>query len=363
VTLAEPDFVARDPSAIVSEMVADFEAATGRTLHPAQVERLLIDVVAYRESLYRVAVQEAAKLNLVTYARGVMLDHLGSNIGVARLPARASITRILFIRDTAVAGAVIVPAGTVVEIGGGRLFATDRDATIAASATSAEVLATAVETGAAGNGFVAAAAALQTAVVGVAEVATTATSYGGADAEDDDRYRARIMAGTNRASVGTPARYRELAMGVDQSIADVAVVSPEPGSGVVRVHVLADGGVASARLLADVLAVLGDDRYRMVTDVVEVRAATPRPFVVAARITLVAGASAATVMAQAEAAAAGLAARLRRQLGGEVVPSQFIAALSVPGVHRVVLDSPAELVLEPHQWADCTAIALVEAAP
>lgn len=360
-SLAEPEFVARDPNAIVSEMVADFEAATGRTLYPAQVERLLIDVVAYREGLVRMAVQEAAKLNLVTYARDVMLDHLGLNIGVARLPARAAITRVVFTRDPA-SGTVIVPAGTAIEISGNRVFLTAKELTIDASSSSAEVLATASEAGAAFNGFVAGAATLQASVNGISEVATAATTYGGADAEGDERYRARIMAGTNRAAVGTSARYRELVMGIDQSIADVAVVSPAPGSGTIRIHVLVDGGVAPAQLLADVLAVLSDERYRMVSDVIEVRAASARSYAITARITLAAGASAALVLPQAEAAAAAFAARLRGKLGGEVVPSQIVAALSVTGVHRVVLESPGELVLEPHEWADCAAITVAEAS-
>lgn len=43
-------------------MIAKYEADTGKeTLYPAQAERLLIDLWAYREMLVRVAVQEAAK--------------------------------------------------------------------------------------------------------------------------------------------------------------------------------------------------------------------------------------------------------------------------------------------------------------
>ncbi len=359
--LPEPEFVTRDPAAIVAEMVADYEAATGKTLQPAQVERLLVDVVAYRESLLRLAAQEAAKQNLVNYARFPMLDHLGRNVGVERLAARAAVTRLAFTRADGAAGAITVPAGTVAELAGGIAFATDRDVTLAPGAASAEVTATATSAGAAANGYLAAAASLRSSLAGIAAAATTATSFGGADAEDDERYRARIMAGANRNAAGTAARYRELVMGVDQTIADAAVVSP--AAGLVQVHILADDGPASAGMLADVLAVLTDDRHRMVTDAVEVRAAVARPFVIAATLTLVRGYDAGLVMTQAEAAASSLAARLRRQLGGEVVPSQVIAALSVAGVHRVTLDSPAELALAAHEYPDCTAIALVEAAP
>ena len=60
-------------------------ALTGRTLYPAQVERLVIDLVAYRESLTREAIQDAGKQNLVSFARAPFLDYLGELLGVRRL--------------------------------------------------------------------------------------------------------------------------------------------------------------------------------------------------------------------------------------------------------------------------------------
>ena len=51
--LADPQFVERDPQKIVEEMITQYETVTGRTLYPAQVERLVIDLVAYRESMTR----------------------------------------------------------------------------------------------------------------------------------------------------------------------------------------------------------------------------------------------------------------------------------------------------------------------
>ena len=68
-SLPEPSFIDRDPQAITTEIVAQYELLTGKTLYPAQVERLLIDVIDYRETLVRIGIQEAAKQNLVAYAR------------------------------------------------------------------------------------------------------------------------------------------------------------------------------------------------------------------------------------------------------------------------------------------------------
>lgn len=82
--LPMPSFVVRDTAAITAELIAQYESLTGKTLYPAQIERVLIDLIAYRESLLRVALQDAALQNLVRYARAPMLDHLGENVGTVR---------------------------------------------------------------------------------------------------------------------------------------------------------------------------------------------------------------------------------------------------------------------------------------
>lgn len=78
--------IADDASAIRAEIAAAYEAATGKTLYPAQVESLLIDLIAYRETLIRAAINDTARQNLVRFARAPMLDYLGELVGVARLP-------------------------------------------------------------------------------------------------------------------------------------------------------------------------------------------------------------------------------------------------------------------------------------
>lgn len=84
-SLPEPSFIDRDPVAITAELKAAWESTTGKTLYPGQVEALLIDLIAYRESLLRIGIQEAAKQNLVAYASAPMLDYLGELVGVYRI--------------------------------------------------------------------------------------------------------------------------------------------------------------------------------------------------------------------------------------------------------------------------------------
>lgn len=79
------DVLANDPATITNEIIAQYELATGKTVYPAQIERLLIDLIAYRETLLRAAINDAARQNLVRFARAPMLDYLGELVGVARL--------------------------------------------------------------------------------------------------------------------------------------------------------------------------------------------------------------------------------------------------------------------------------------
>ena len=52
--LPEPNFIERDADKITQEWIALYEEKTGKTLQPAQLERLLIDVGVYRENLLRI---------------------------------------------------------------------------------------------------------------------------------------------------------------------------------------------------------------------------------------------------------------------------------------------------------------------
>lgn len=79
------DVIPNDPPSITAEIVSAYETATGKTLYPAQVERLLIDLIAYRETLLRAAINDTARQNLVRFARAPMLDYLGELVGVTRL--------------------------------------------------------------------------------------------------------------------------------------------------------------------------------------------------------------------------------------------------------------------------------------
>src|SRR5271163_234797 len=129
-----------NPNLILADMIAEFEAAAGRTLYPAQVERLLINLYAYRESLVRNAIQYAAEQNLLAFASFPMLDYLGQLLGVTRLASQPAVTTLLFTLANALTVAFTIAAGTLAGTNDGQFnFATSATVSIAAGAMTASV--------------------------------------------------------------------------------------------------------------------------------------------------------------------------------------------------------------------------------
>ena len=359
-TLDDPNFIDRDPATITSDMVTQFEAMAGRTLYPAQPERLVVDMISYRETLTRIAIQTAAKLNLVRFSSGPILDYLGELLDVSRLAASSAKTTIRFTLAGAQNTDIVVPAGTRVQSSdGGVVFATTSAATIAAGSIYIDVVATAETAGATGNGLLpGAVATLLSTVDDIASAINSTTSYGGQAAETDERLRQRIvLAPEGFAAAGPAGAYGYWAMATDQSIVDASVLTPYPG--LVAVYVLTDSGTLTSELAATVLVALSADKRRPITDQVVVRQPIAVDYTVEASLVLYAWANAATVRASAATALANLTATLRATLGGAIVPSKFVAALQdITGVQSVSLTAPSARALTLKQFAVCTATAV-----
>ena len=80
--LPEPNFIERNPDKITQEWINLYEQKSGKTLQPAQIERLMIDVGAYRETILRLDIQETAKQNLLSYAN---LENLLQRAAILRI--------------------------------------------------------------------------------------------------------------------------------------------------------------------------------------------------------------------------------------------------------------------------------------
>jgi len=376
-SLPPPSFVVDsdglDPNLILADMISAFETASGRTLQPAQVERLLIDLYAYRESLVRNAIQYAAQQNLLAFATFPMLDYLGQLLGVTRLPAQPALTNLQFTLASTLTVSYTIPAGTRAGTADGRaIFTTSADLIIPAGAQSGSVAAAATVPGADANGYLAGQinVVLDPSAL-IASVSNLTVTSGGSAPETDDHLRARIQAAPNQFSVAGPTgAYRFFALGVDPAIIDVQVISPIPGT--VEVFVLTgpitnqpapapnNAAIASPALLAKVQTALSADDVRPVTDSVHAMAVTEVDYQIQATVALYTDADPTATMNAVGVAAQQFATNLASKIQRDIVPSQIIAALSVPGVYQVSLGLPDYVQLGPGQWANCTAIAISE---
>jgi len=369
-----------DPNLILTDMIAAFETAAGRTLQPAQVERLLINLYAYRESLVRNAIQYAAQQNLLAFATFPMIDYLGGLLGVTRLGAVGSTTTLQFTLVGPLTVQYIIPAGTMAGTSDGQyVFATVSEVVIQPGATVGIVNAAATSAGPGADGYlIGQIAVLLNPSAQISAVANTSITTGGSSPETDDHYRTRIQAAPNEFSVAGPNNaYRFWALSADPSIIDAKVVSSAPG--VVDVYILTGPiatqpaaspnnlAVAGPTLLAKVQGVLGADTVRPLTDTVNVHAVTEVDYPINGTITLFSDADPTATMAAANVAAVQFAQNQAGRIGRDVVVSQLIAALSVPGVYEVTLTSPADgtgvLVVSgaPGNWANCISISLSQA--
>lgn len=366
-SLPEPQFIERDPAAITAAIIAKYEADTGKTLYPAQAERLLIDVIAYRESILRVGIQDAAKQNLLSYATGVMLDYLGELVGCYRLPAQYAKTTIQFTFAAPLAAPLLIPQGTIINSSNGNAaFATDDDLTVAAGVTQATVTATADEAGIVGNGYAVGQISTLDDDLSVECAVTNITATdGGAETETDDHFKRRIkLAPESYSNAGSEGAYKYHAQSAHQSVEDVAVISPTPGYVQLYPLVKNQGVTAlpSTQIIDLVLAQCNGRKTRPLTDNVTVLSPIPVDYQINAALTLYTTADAASTLAAANQAAIAYKANRAAGLGRDIVPLDAAAALKVAGVYNVVLTGlPSIVVLADNQWARCTGIAVTVA--
>lgn len=356
-TLPEPVFVESNYDEIINELISLWEQATGETLQPAQVERLILNVIAYRENVLKLAINEAAKQNLLAFAKGEKLDHLGALIGVQRLPAQPALTTLRFEFQEPLPIEILVPKGAQVRSSDGKVvFQTKEDVNAEIGSEYVDVLAECTQTGTIGNGYEAGTInELINPLPYVSKVYNITITTGGADIEDDDHFRSRIqIAPESFSNAGSKGAYIYWAKTAHQDIVDVAAESPEPG--VVNVYPLLKGGVIPGEeVISLVEETLNADKVRPLTDKVQVLPPEPVNFDINVDLYIYKGYTPLVnnIKAEAEGRLKVYAEKLKNKLGMDIVPEQIVDLLqSIPGVYRSVVKSPSECqVLPPNKVA------------
>jgi phage-related baseplate assembly protein len=360
-------------------MVSYFQTEADRTLYPAQLEQLLINLYAYREILVRNNIQYCGMQNLVAFAVYPMLDYLGAFYDLPRFPEQPASCTLQFTLGAVQGSSVSIPAGTNIGTTDGLfIFTTTVLLVISAGALSGVVYATCTTYGDAANGYALGAVSVQLpALTPTMTVTNTTITANGAAEETDNHYRSRIQAAPNNLTTAGPSgSYRSLTLDVSPTIVDAQVVTPVPGT--VQVYVLAgpatvplgppnNTGLPTAELLTAVNDALSAADVRPLCDTVLVSPVAEVDYQVSGSITLYANADYASVAAGINAAAQNLALSLAAAVQQDIILNQWITALSVAGVYNLDITLAAQLggtsltpasdgsfLLTSGQWANLT---------
>lgn len=359
--LIKPNLIDRDASVIVQEMIAFYEAATGKTLQPAQPERLVINSLAYREVLLRNSIQSASEQNLVSFATFPMLDALGELVGVTRLGATAAEVTIDFSLVSG-HGAIVLPQGTRVGSSDGRVVFETKDAySILISDSDVSVVCICQSTGVSGNGYLAATILnILDPQAYISNASNLTTSSGGSDDETDDQLRERIkLAPSAFSNAGSKGAYQFHAFSAHPSIIDVGVTSNIPGT--VQIYPLVEGGITTpAPVLAAVLAACNADKVRPLTDTVTSASPVAISYAISVELTMYTDANQADNEAAVTTALTDYSVSHGLKLGRDIIVNQIIALSQTEGVYKVNVLSPAvDIVLDEISFGLCTSITVI----
>lgn len=357
--MATLNFIDADPAAIQNELVAAYEGLTGRTLQPAQVERLVLNAIAYREFLIRTQINEAARQNLVEFSTAPVLDFLGQLVGVNRLPATPALCTNLFVLVNG-HGSVVIPAGIrVATVDGAAVFQTRVATPVDALTDEVEIEMECLTEGGSGNGY--AVGTVTTILDPLAYVSTSSnidTTASGSEAETDAALRERIkLAPASFSTAGSRGAYEYHARTAHPTITDVAVDSPTPG--LVQIFPLVQGGIETpAPILTAVENICSGEKVRPLTDTVQVFSPTKIDYQILVELTLLTDADQTSVVAAVEAALTTFAAERAEKLGRDITHSALIARCMVEGVYDVNIVAPvSDLVVAANEFVNCTSIA------
>lgn len=347
--LPEVSFAEKDINKILNDMISRYEEAyfqsTGerKKLYPGDPIRIFLYSQALREFQLRVMIDDAAKQNLLKYARGDNLKHLGAFSRTEKFEAKAATTKIKFALSQARPTDDVVPGGTRVSPGNDIYFATNEDTIIPAGVQEVIVEATCTEKGTIGNGFTPGQInILVDPLPWTATVENIETSQGGLDEEDDDSYRNRIHLAPEGFTVAGPSgAYEYFARQYSSLVSDVKVDSPSDGVVDIRI-LLRNGELPDSTFIEGITEYLSAKDRRPLTDHVQVSAPNKIYYDIelAYYISSEDIAQESLIKSRVEKAIEEYEIWQRSKIGRDINPSELIAKIRLAGAKRVEIISP-----------------------
>ena len=354
------NFVETDTNTIKNNIITGYETLTGAKLSRAHPVRLFLEALAAIIVWLMNQINFAAKMNLLAYAVGDHLDHIGMLVGCSRIPASAAKTTIKVKLSDVRDSAVIIPKGTRIATEDNVVFVTDENTEIAAGNISINLGATCETVGAVGNDYGAGEIANIIDHIGYVEsMSNVSESEGGADVEDDESYRERIRQAPEAFGSGTDGWYQYHTKSVSELIGDVFVEgtedrvaageSAQPGN-VVIYALNKDGTLPDTELKNAIKAYLLSPKVHYITDRVYVEDPTVESYDV--ELTYYIDSSdntqAVAIQEAVNTAVNEYVKWQRLKLGRDINPSRLIRDIIVAGAKRVEITSPTFTVSGPH---------------
>ena len=355
--LQDITFAEKSPDAIETAIFKTYEDITERSLARGDPVRLFLETIALIIIQQRAVIDYAAKMNLLAYASGSYLDHIGALLGVTRLEASSAYTTLQFNLSEAQSVNILIPAGTRATPDGKILFATLEAATIEAGETTINIMAECTTAGEIGNGFIAGQIKrLVDPFPYEMAVENITTSYGGGDVENDENFRERIQIAPESFSVaGARGAYEYYARSAHQDIVDVAVIGPpDLDPGYVEIYpLMQDGELPSSEILELVYETCNADDVRPLTDYVSVLAPKLVNFDLSVKYYIDrANATQSSELQQAiEEAVNSWLVWQRSKLGRDLNPSELNHRMVAAGAKRTEIISPVFTVLKAYELA------------
>lgn len=193
-------------------------------------------------------------------AEGENLDRHGALRGVERQGATYANGYLQFMVSEAREEDLAIPAGTVCISGDHVAYETWEDAVLPAGAYAVEVAAVAVIPGSGGNAPVGTITSMQSPPEGIESVRNTSAFLGGRDQEEDESYRARILAAYHGLGNGANAAYYQAVTEKVDGVEYVRIVPRINGIGTVGIVLASAGDGMEEAVLEGVAAVM--EEYR-----------------------------------------------------------------------------------------------------
>ena len=357
-TLTDISFADKDPDSITQQLLTLYENSSGRSLARGDPVRLFLDAIILEVILQRNLIDFSAKQNLLAYAQGNYLDHLGLLLGVTRLQAAHAVTTLRATLSDTLSHTFTIPEGTRVSAGS-IIFATTQEVTLSPGTLTVDIPAQCSTAGVLGNDFAPGQINQLLDILPVeVDVQNITVSSGGSEIEPDEALRERIHIAPESFSVAGPVNaYKYFALSANPDIIDVAVVGPpDTNPGNVNIYpLMTDGTLPSNEVLQQVYDTCNASNVRPDTDYVHVL----KPEVITYNLNITYWISeddsvmAASLRTAIEQSISDWMLWQRKSLGRDINPSELIHRVVDSGAKRCVVSSPQFAALKDWQVAFC----------